>query len=558
MSIKDGKITFSLMRGRSKIVVGLLTCVQGVLSLVLCVSLAAHIIWPEKTLGASGSPLQIAYEGRLTDSSGNALGGTGTAYCFRFSIYDASTAGNKLWPAAATPTATLATSTDGVFNAIIGQADTLSSTVFDFSTTSSAYLQVDVSSSAPTCSSGYESLSPRQQLLASPYAMTANNINYLRSDTANSKAQVGTNAGAGGVSPIYLALDVKNSADYVGQSCSTSGLMWYNSATSHALICEGGFIQAVGNSTTTIAAMTANGSVSAATAGTVNFNNANGVTFGINGNTITASVAAAGAANTVSFYENFPYLPMTSAISYAQSVSQVVPFMMPYNISASYIRMPITMGAASTAFTTGVANTSFTASIMSTLVAVIYSLGTGANSRSLQSVASGSVGFTQLNSMSINANSTVYSLGTTISYPFEGGTSSYTTGYTNSSATLNFSSNSYTNFTGVRYLDIPFNNSLAPGQYWMAYGQSTSVATQVAAASMLTGARMTFNNYVITQPSLTYLRMGNISATNNYGYLLAGSFTTAGGVISTASLNLTNISSSASQPTLYFQMIRQS
>jgi len=269
MSIQDGKIRLDPNPKRSSLAAAILVCLQIVLSVVLSVSLAAHIIWPESAKGALGTPMMISYEGRLTDSSGNALGGTGSPYCFRFSIYDAVSGGNKLWPPS-TPNATVATSTDGVFNATIGSADTLSSTVFDFSTTSTAYLQVDAYNvSSATCTGGaWESLSPRQQILSSPYALSSNNMPLVRENTSTSVVQIGSTSGAGTASPVYLGLDVKNTADYVGQTCSTNGQMWYNSAISQGLICEGGFIQGLGTAaTTTIAAITTN-SATAATAGT--------------------------------------------------------------------------------------------------------------------------------------------------------------------------------------------------------------------------------------------------------------------------------------------------
>lgn len=191
MSIsKDGKVRLLFSKKSSAIFTGCLIFIQGILSVVLIISLAANLIWPENSVAAAGTPLQIAYEGRLTDSSGNALGGTGTSYCYQFSIYDSANGGNKLWPAS-TPATTTATTTDGVFSAVIGQADTLTSTVFDFSTTSIAYLQVAVNNAPTTCTGGWEPLSPRQQLLSSPYALTANNVygSYLKTDTVNGRVQ---------------------------------------------------------------------------------------------------------------------------------------------------------------------------------------------------------------------------------------------------------------------------------------------------------------------------------------------------------------------------------
>ncbi|MEZ4156375.1 MAG: hypothetical protein R3B52_00145 [Candidatus Paceibacterota bacterium] len=70
---------------------------------------------------AQGVPYVINYQGRLNDSSGDALGGSGTDYYFRFSIYDDATpgSGTKLWPAGA-PSATTVSVTNGLFSVNIG------------------------------------------------------------------------------------------------------------------------------------------------------------------------------------------------------------------------------------------------------------------------------------------------------------------------------------------------------------------------------------------------------------------------------------------------------
>lgn len=346
MSIQEGKVRLYISKNRNKFIVGSLVCIQMVLSVVLSISLAAHLIWPENSRATAGSPMQIAYEGRLTDSSGNALGGAGTLYCYRFSIYDASAAGNKLWPAG-TPTQTTATTTDGVFNTIIGASDTLTSTVFDFSTTSSAYLQVEVNTTPSTCSGSWESLTPRQQILSSGYALQSANVygTLLKTDTVNGRVQIGT--GGGSPTPTYLGLDVRNSADYVGQSCSTNGLMWYNSVTTQALICEAGTIQRVGNAgTTTIAAINAN-SGTPASAGTINFSNSNNVSFGINGSVVTASASFAGgggATPDLYMYDNLNGREFITNITNMTALSQrpiFVPFRLDGNITFNNLAIEV-------------------------------------------------------------------------------------------------------------------------------------------------------------------------------------------------------------------------
>lgn len=71
---------------------------------------------------APGIPRIISYQGRLTNASGNLLGGSsGANYYFRFSLHSDLSGGAQLWPANdATPCTHTLTVKEGVFNAGIG------------------------------------------------------------------------------------------------------------------------------------------------------------------------------------------------------------------------------------------------------------------------------------------------------------------------------------------------------------------------------------------------------------------------------------------------------
>lgn len=119
---------------------------------------------------AVGTPSILSYQGRLTDSGGNLLGGSsGTTYYFKFSIWNNATvgAGSRLWPSSA-PNSTTATVTSGVFNVNIGDTangypDTLN---YNFNTNADIYLQVEVSSDNST----FETLSPRQRIASTAFS----------------------------------------------------------------------------------------------------------------------------------------------------------------------------------------------------------------------------------------------------------------------------------------------------------------------------------------------------------------------------------------------------
>lgn len=127
-----------------------------------------------QTAFSQGAPPAIlSYQGRLTDSSGDLLGGSsGTNYYFKFSIWDASTGGSKLWPTAS-PTSYETTVRSGVFSVAIGDTangypDTLD---YDFSN-SVIYLQVEVSSDDDT----FETLTPRQRITSSAFSLVASSV----------------------------------------------------------------------------------------------------------------------------------------------------------------------------------------------------------------------------------------------------------------------------------------------------------------------------------------------------------------------------------------------
>lgn len=406
----------------------LLTALEAAFSFFLYLAIAGKIFDPGRSEAAPGVPQTLSYQGRLTDTSGNPLGGAGQIYCFRYSLYDAQAAGNKIWPAG-TPGTSTTTVADGVFSDQIGRVDALN---LDMFATSTVFLGVEVNTATSTCAGTWEPLTPRQQLTASAYALASEDIygNYLRTVTGgNTKIQIGTGAGVTS-GQILLSLDVKNVADNLGASCTDNGSVWYNSANTRALICENGTIQTLSNSSTTIAGIGTNSSA-AIISGSIVFSNSNGVTFGQNGSTITASVSPGGGA-TLSRWNVDPVGQISSS-QQTQSSASFRAFIFPQAVTFSRIDVPIQVSLASSA-------TANTGDIMISSGLVIYSR----NASTLQPI-SGSFG---------------------------------TTTYTWASNTANWS-----NLTGGRLASFGIAGSLPAGEYWIGFQMSTANTSSIGTAT---------------------------------------------------------------------------
>lgn len=523
----------------------LVIAAEAVLSLFLYVSFAAHILWPDLSRAAAGISPYLSYEGRLMDTSGNPLGGTGEPYCFRFSIYDSATGGTKLWPAGS-PSVTMATTTDGVFSALVGQADALTYNFYDSDT---VYLNVDVNTSTSTCSGSWESLTPRQTIAASGYAQAAENVYSALLKTDNSANRVNIGAGTGSASPVLLGLDWNNQNQYVGQTCaSQSGTIWYNSALTRALVCENGIIQALSNATSTVAAIQANGGTPIS-AGTVFFSNGNGVSWGINGQTVTASVNGAALQSS---YANVFYKPATQVTQALASTFNVFPVVLSNPVSFNYLRLLNTISIASTSFAS-TANTTYSYNQAVTFRGVLYSKNIGASSMSLASISSFSAGLTySLNAAYGSASNTSQLLTMGITYPISTGTSTFSTTYATSNlSTQAISTGNFTRLTGYKFLDIPFAGSLSAGDYWLAINASTTQTTQGTAG--LSAVRLLYSTVGFSQPNNTFAYFGDVNNASVVAQPGVGSFTTAGGV-STASMGFSNISSAASHVVPYMSL----
>ncbi|MBI2443916.1 MAG: hypothetical protein HYV42_01575, partial [Candidatus Magasanikbacteria bacterium] len=105
----------------------------------------------------------------------------GTDYCFRFSLYSSPTVGQgtKLWPGGNPATLTVNVKS-GVFNVNIGDTSAGGDLLnFNFQDTDTAYLNIEVNDQSGGSCAGvttFETLSPRQRVVASGYAISASTV----------------------------------------------------------------------------------------------------------------------------------------------------------------------------------------------------------------------------------------------------------------------------------------------------------------------------------------------------------------------------------------------
>ncbi len=129
------------------------------ISFIVCV-----LLFPSTPISAGdkAAPVLINYQGRLHDSSGNPLSGS---HAMTFSLFSASTGGSALWTESHTAGNSVQTDAEGIFNVILNSTGlatgNLATTIRD---STEVWLEIVV---------GAETLSPRQKLTSSSYALSS-------------------------------------------------------------------------------------------------------------------------------------------------------------------------------------------------------------------------------------------------------------------------------------------------------------------------------------------------------------------------------------------------
>jgi hypothetical protein len=270
-----------------------------------------------------------------------------------------------------------------------------------------------------------------------------------------------------------------------------------------------------------------------------------------------SGIAVSTAGNTISIYQPLlsyfanavPYLLNSQSQTVQQSTSVVFPMQVREQFSAGFMRMAHTVSLASTSFaSTG--NSAYSYNQQETHNIVLYSLGTGASSMSLQSFSSSSVSFRFSINVSQNTTNNI-SVTHGLTYPVSNGTSSLSFSYAATNSTMQVSTTHMTALSGMKMWDTKFAASRQAGLMFMAYGVSTTQTTQGTAN--LSAARIVHSHIGMSQPNNTIGLFGIANSASNQWQQGLGSYSNAGAT--TASIALSQISSSASHVAPYVQMI---
>ena len=273
------------------------------------------------------------------------------------------------------------------------------------------------------------------------------------------------------------------------------------------------------------------------------------VSLSTNGSTISI-----GAAETPKSYFSFGNQLSNQTTTLGASSVLVQPFILPYDISISYLRIAGSLGISSTAFAT-TANTTLGLTHTHTIWANIYSMGTGAASQSLQYItgASGTIVFEVTGQIGAASNNQTVGLSQT--YFSAGNTTNSTATYNVNSSNINFSSTGLTAFNGLRWIDLPLATSLSGGAYWIGFQRSFSSSSSGTNMSGIHSSNLSF--FVASQINSNFALMGGVSnASTNPLQVGLGLWSTNSNGGTSSSMGLASISSQASHVYMPFQLIR--
>jgi len=204
------------------------------------------------------------------------------------------------------------------------------------------------------------------------------------------------------------------------------------------------------------------------------FSNANGVSFGLAGSTITASAGGGAAGATLSVWENFP-IQSTANSSLSQNFIYLDKMNLPVNISFTGIWQPM--------FVNVIASTSAAAAsgtMGHTMQFMVYS-------RSVTNPAATNFSLSN-NLVSMFSNQVTFSGAVSATSSSISWNQGWQTDSTGGSASVSLASTGvFQNpiYTGSKVIPIFHKTSLAAGEYWLAFRQSSSTAGFAPASSLM-------------------------------------------------------------------------
>lgn len=376
------------------------------------------------------------------------------------------------------------------------------------------------------------------------FSNVGQNITFGLATAAGAGTITASAAGGGaGGSVNFSAGTTSNNLNSVVFSNANNVSFGLNGSTITASIAAGG------------GALNVTASNASVNASTLAFTNANGITFGLSTAANAASVSISIPHETLSHYQNISVIPSIASTTLSTNANHVwlQPFMLHSPISIGWLRLLITNSFPTTQFSaTGIGFYGLSQSRSFNIN--IYSLGTGVNSNSLSSVTTSAVS----NALSISITRQATNLEShRVTYSFYSRTagasitaSSTTNPGGNSVSYGTAATSGLTGGTGFRFLDLPFPVSLEAGNYWL--GIQVTQSNNTAGANSMTNIGLAQSFFGVAQVSTAFSEMNNAAARG----IAFGLGTNAYGGVG-AAINIDNISGVASNLAIPFQFIRQ-
>ena len=316
---------------------------------------------------------------------------------------------------------------------------------------------------------------------------------------------------------------------------------------------------------------------------TIVFSNSNGVSFGLNGSTVTASAAGGGGAAFTGFWWQPEVYGNTMSSAHANGTLYLRPLEPGNNVDVDrYIFQQsygssITTGAVTASVSAGSASSGSGTWGQTGTVILFSRANTNETNASYNSIISFqsdtysiSAGYSSSVSWSTNASSCSVSWTTSAAVGFIkniDGNGGFTTSFTGTSGSSTFSSTStnansfsstyimslpYAHMSGIRPLFVPGGYALAPGEYWLGMVQS-STSGSTNDSRIVRNAVMVPSMLYFTASSNNYAELGNSVAMTTSNYRIGfGSHSASS--LTTTNIGLSQVSLMGSNASLYFAL----